>query len=173
MRRATTTTLAALALLPVTACVPSPVVVPQAAGAAPPAAVPRTEEERQREIERRRAVRGAGSVNPDEVVPPEASSPVVGEVPEDVLAAMKADLATRLGRPVDAARVIRAEQVIWPDGAIGCPKPGGIYTQATVPGYLVEFEFEGHNFRYHAPLTGAPVYCERPGPYVRALGPDR
>lgn len=86
---------------------------------------------------------------------------------------MKADLAKRLDRSVDKARELRAEQVIWPDGSIGCAKPGGIYTQATVVGYLVEIEFEAKVYRYHSALNGAPIFCENPGPHIRTLGPTK
>jgi hypothetical protein len=174
MRHATRLVLATLALLPTTACMPSSGTEPQGAGAKQPATVPATAEERQREIERRKALRGEQKLEPSQVAPAADSTlPVTGEVPEPMLASMRADLATRLGRPVDAARVMRAEQVIWPDGSLGCAQPGGIYTQATVVGYLVEFEFEGRNYRYHAALKGTPIYCDRPGPYVRSLGPDK
>ena len=73
----------------------------------------------------------------------------------------------------DRHLVVRAEQVIWPDGALGCGQPGGIYTQATVPGYLVEFQFAGRHYRYHGSLAGPFVYCERPGPYLKRLGPSQ
>jgi hypothetical protein len=139
-----------------------------------------TEEERAREIERRAALRGEPKLPPGAVATPagapesNAEAPaVVGEVPDTMLAAMKADLATRLGRSVDAARVIRAEQVVWPDGSIGCAQPGGIYTQATVVGYLVEIEFDGKRYRYHSALHGTPIYCERPGSHLETLGPAK
>ena len=169
---------AALGLLCLAACMStdraeSPA-VSQAQRATSTATAPATEEERQREIERRAELRGQRTVPPDAVAPPASSAEgpaVVGEVPDDMLALMKADLATRLGRPVDAARVIRAEQVVWPDGSIGCAKPGVFYTQATVVGYRVELELDGKAYRYHSALSGAPIYCDRPGPHLQVLGP--
>jgi hypothetical protein len=38
--------------------------------------------------------------------------------------------------------VVQAEAVTWPDGALGCPEPGIVYTQALVPGYWVVVEAE-------------------------------
>jgi hypothetical protein len=149
---------------------------PLAAEDSPPqhdATVSATDAAREREIERRSLGRRKAASDlriPQEAVP---AQPVTGEVPGTVLAALKADLAQRLAIAVDAAIVVRAEQVIWPDGALGCGQPGGIYTEATVPGYLVEFELAGHHYRYHGSLAGPFVYCEHPWPYVKRLGPSQ
>jgi hypothetical protein len=180
MRYTRQAALAALALLGVAACTTTGSTTAPSAEEAKPtpraANVPATEEERQREIERRAALRGQRTVSPAGVDSPGASPEAmhaVGEVPDAMLALMKADLAARVGKSVDAAQVMRAEQVVWPDGSIGCAVPGGIYTQATVVGYLVEFEFEGRNYRYHSALNGAPIFCERPGPHAGSLGPEK
>jgi hypothetical protein len=181
MRYTRPAVLAAFGLMSMSACSSPGGTEPSAAAnevrpAAPTAKVPATEEERQREIERRAALRGQSSTVPATVPQPAPGTEpaaIIGEVPDTVLASMKADLATRLGRSVDAARVLRAEQVIWPDGSIGCARPGVLYTQATVVGYLVELELEAKVYRYHSALNGAPIYCEHPGPHVRTLGPTK
>jgi hypothetical protein len=180
MRHTRQAVLAALALSAATACMSARDSGAADANAAKApehtATVPATEEERQREIERRSAVRGKDSIPVDAAVAPAAgaeSAGVMGEVPDAMLAQMRADLAKRVGHPVDAARLVRAEQVVWPDGSIGCAQPGVVYTQATVPGYLVEFELDGKRYRYHAPLNGNATYCEKPGPFLKTLGPDR
>jgi len=169
--------LAALALVSAGACTSPGGTEPSKATQAEPttrtATVPTTEEERQREIERRSAARRKPASDSRVPQDTELAKPITGEVPDAVLATMKADLAQRLGTTVDAATVVRAEQVVWPDGALGCGQPGGIYTQATVPGYLVEFELGGHQYRYHGSLAGPFVYCERPGPYLKRLGPSQ
>ena len=184
MRYTRQVALAALALISTSGCTApggtEPSEPPKAESTTRTATVPATEEERAREIERRAALRGERTLPPGAVAAPAGApesnaeaSPVVGEVPDTMLAAVKADLATRLGRSVDSARVTRAEQVVWPDGSIGCAQPGGIYTQATVVGYLVEIEFDGKKYRYHSALHGTPIYCERPGPHLETLGPAK
>jgi hypothetical protein len=181
MRYTRSAVLAALGLIGISACsspghTEQPATTSEAKPAARTAAVPATEEERQREIERRSALRGQSSAVPATVPQPDSGTepaPIIGEVPDTVLASMKADLATRLGRSVDTARVLRAEQVIWPDGSIGCAQPGVLYTQATVVGYLVEIELEAKIYRYHSALNGAPIFCENPGPHIRTLGPAK
>ncbi len=180
MRQTTRVALAALAVITVTACVPprsgEPNAQPAPSAGAPPAAKPMTEEEREREIERRAAVRGTPAKIPEPVnasgkerEPP----PVVGEVPDAILAPMKADLPERVGAAAARARIVRAEQVIWPDGSIGCARPGVMYTQALVPGYLVKFELDGKTYQYHATLKGGATYCERPGVHMPMNGPAR
>ena len=180
MRHTRQAVLAALALAATTACVSSRDTEAANGDAAQAtqrtAPVPATEEERQREIERRAKLRREHTVPADAVAPAPSgaeSTAVVGEVPDALLGQMRADLAARVGKAVDAARVVRAEQVVWPDGSIGCAQPGGVYTQATVPGYLVEFELDGKRYRYHAALNGNAIYCEKPGAFLKTLGPDK
>lgn len=52
---------------------------------------------------------------------------------------------------VDAAdvRVVSVAEVTWPDGALGCPAPGELYTQALVPGYDVALAAGLATARYH------------------------
>jgi hypothetical protein len=175
MRYARQATVVALALISTAACTSSRGTEPTRASETPPATrnvtVPATADERQREIERRSV--GRREAASDARVPEDTAlaQPITGEVPETVLTSIRADLAQRLGTKVAAATVVRAEQVIWPDGALGCGQPGGIYTQATVPGYLVEFELASRHYRYHGSLAGPFVYCERPGPYLKRFGP--
>jgi hypothetical protein len=180
MRQTTRAALAALAVITASACMPSRSSETQAGPATTadtkPAAQPMTEEERQREIARRAALRGERAQMPAPVSAAgkeDEPPPLVGEVPDSLLAEMKADLAGRLGEAATKARIVRAEQVIWPDGSIGCAKPGVMYTQAIVPGYLVEFELEGKSYRYHSTLKGGATYCERPGQHMPMNGPTQ
>ncbi len=91
------------------------------------------------------------------------ASPGAGEVPEEVMAKARADLARQVGAGAAAsARVVAAERVMWPNGAMGCPQPGRMYTQAIVPGYRVEFEAGGRRYAYHASEKGGFVLCQHP-----------
>jgi hypothetical protein len=72
------------------------------------------------------------------------------------------DLAERLGIEPDAVTVAAAQAVTWPDGSLGCPEPGMMYTQALVDGTLVVLEAGGRRYEYHG---GNPlVLCEHPKP---------
>src|SRR5690606_19197086 len=48
---------------------------------------------------------------------------------------VRQDLAQRLGVDPEAIEVVTKEAVEWPNGAMGCPAPGAVYTQAIVPGF--------------------------------------
>lgn len=99
-----------------------------------------------------------------EPVPPSEGSAVVGEVPADLLAAITADAADRAAVPAEELALVRAEQVIWNDGSLGCPLPGEFYTQATVSGYWVVLEGAGGRWDYRANEAGFFKYCEAPPP---------
>jgi hypothetical protein len=94
------------------------------------------------------------------------SSVAAGEVPATLMSELRADLAKRMGDEALAAsaRVVRAEAVDWPNGALGCPTRGQMYTQAIVPGYRVDFDVAGKVYSYHAAATGYFKLCERQGP---------
>lgn len=92
--------------------------------------------------------------------PPTEGKLVTAEVPPDLLEKIRADLAQRAGISASAAKVVRAESVAWPDGSMGCAEPGKMYTQATVPGYIVELEHGGRIYAYHASRRGYFQLCE-------------
>jgi hypothetical protein len=91
--------------------------------------------------------------------PPANPSVAAGEVPATLISELRADLAKRMGDEASSARVVRAEAVDWPNGALGCPKPGQMYTQAIVPGYRVDFDVGGKIYSYHAAARGYFKLC--------------
>jgi hypothetical protein len=95
--------------------------------------------------------------------PPSAPSPVAPAPAstglDAVVEAAITDAATRSGVGRDGIRLISAEAVTWGDGALGCPEPGMMYTQALVPGYRVRLEAGGRVLDYHSSLRGPPNLC--------------
>jgi len=75
------------------------------------------------------------------------------------VAAARADLAQRNGLDEAAIEVADARSVTWPDGAMGCPEEGMMYTQALVPGYYILLDAEGERHAYHAGRNGQPFRC--------------
>lgn len=69
------------------------------------------------------------------------------------------DLAARTGADPAAITVREAEAVEWPDGSLGCPRPGFAYTQAIVPGYRIVLEAGGQPYTYHADGRTSVVLC--------------
>jgi hypothetical protein len=94
--------------------------------------------------------------------PPATGNLVTAEVPPDLIEKMRADLAQHTGIAASDAKVLRAESIVWPNGALGCEQPGQMYTQATVPGYVVELEHGGRTYSYHASKQGGFQRCESP-----------
>lgn len=102
-----------------------------------------------------------------ERVPQPEGAPITGEVPEDVLDAVRQDLARRVGAERGAVAVKRAEAVVFPDGSLGCARPGEKYTQAPVEGYRVVLEHGGKEYDYRVTRGGHLVLCEWPPPMSR------
>lgn len=82
------------------------------------------------------------------------SEAVTGEVPADLLNSIIEDLLTSEKIERDNITVVRAESAIWPDGALGCPEPGEMYTHAQVQGYWVVLQSAGKDYDYRASAKG-------------------
>jgi hypothetical protein len=91
-----------------------------------------------------------------------AAPSATGEAPAELVEAMKADLADRLGIDPSAVVVVRAAAVVWSDGSWGCPEPGMAYTQALVPGYHVILGADGVEYDYRADDHGRFRLCGNP-----------
>ncbi len=88
-----------------------------------------------------------------------------GETPpasHEMLSRMGDDLAKRLGVRKTELQVLATDTVVWNDGALGCPQPGKLYTQSTVPGLRVLFQHNAKTYQYHGSERGQLVYCENP-----------
>ena len=82
-----------------------------------------------------------------------------------------ADAALRSGLPASALQVESAEAVTWRNGALGCPQPGVMVTQALVPGYRIRIRAGSAVLSYHAGAGGDPAFC--PAALAQApLAPD-
>ncbi|HEX6397477.1 MAG TPA: hypothetical protein VFZ95_08650, partial [Steroidobacteraceae bacterium] len=87
-------------------------------------------------------------------------------IPADVRRAVVADAARRFKVPESSVVLTRAEQVTWPNAALGCPEPGTMYTQALVPGFRVVAKTSGGELLYHTDSSGNVRNCrvhEGPG----------
>lgn len=82
-------------------------------------------------------------------------------MPAAILAAVIEDASTRSGADADDIDVVRAESITWPSGALGCPEPGMMYTQALVDGYWVVLGVGGDEYDYRIVSGGSFRLCER------------
>jgi hypothetical protein len=86
---------------------------------------------------------------------------------DGVIDRARSDAARRTGVPASSIQTLTAESVAWPDGSLGCPRPGMGYTQALVPGYRIRLRARGQVLDYHAGSGGVPVFC----PASRSVDP--
>lgn len=102
-----------------------------------------------------------GREMPPQRAPGEERVPVQGsgEVPPQLLAIFQDDLARRALVKHDAITVVSATEQQWPDGAMGCPQPGQMYTQMIVPGYRVVLQASGNRYAYHSDRRGNFIVC--------------
>ncbi len=108
---------------------------------------------------------GAGTLARDSAAVPAHNAGAMkdGPLPD----AIRADAAKRAGVPPEQVRLLGRDSVTWPDGGLGCPEPGLMYTQALVPGYRYRVQAGSAVIVYHASRKGAWVWC----PPGRALDP--
>lgn len=90
--------------------------------------------------------------------PIESPSGTPTDVPDARWDAIVADLAGRgiTGTP----ELVSAVAVTWPNGALGCPKPGSSYTQALEDGMQVLVAVDGTTYDYRFGRSDTPVLCE-------------
>jgi hypothetical protein len=87
-------------------------------------------------------------------------APIIDEVPQEILEAIIADLVESSGSASSDIDVIRADAVVWNDGALGCPRPGEFYIQMMVNGYRVVLGVEGIEYDYRISDKGSFTLCE-------------
>jgi hypothetical protein len=95
--------------------------------------------------------------------PPASGGGAIGSAEEE---AAIADLAERQGVDPATITVISDEDVTWRSGAIGCPDPDMMYTQALVPGTRIILELDGSRYKYHSGGPRSIFLCEHPEPPV-------
>ena len=79
-------------------------------------------------------------------------------IPATHWTALLSDLAAR-GVSTDGIEVVVAQAVTWPNGALGCPKPGIAYTQMVTNGYQVVVSVGGKRYDYRFGSTATPRLC--------------
>lgn len=80
---------------------------------------------------------------------------------QKLVAEAKGDLAKRLDMPTDQIDLVELSPVVWPDGALGCPKPGVAYTQVQQEGLLIRLHAGKRIYPYHSGGGASPFLCEQ------------
>ena len=96
----------------------------------------------------------------------QSSKSTEADKPTDPLAAhaesARSILAERYGVGIDEVEIITTERITWPNGAMGCPRKGVMYTQQLIEGYRVILRHGGRDHHYHGKTGGDPFYCAKP-----------
>lgn len=85
---------------------------------------------------------------------------------EKFVSLSKKDLASRLQIDASTISLVRSENIIWPNAALGCPRPGKVYPPGRVSGYRVWLNAEGKEYLYHTDYNGHVVLCPELNPDV-------
>jgi len=72
------------------------------------------------------------------------------------------DLAERLNVSIETIEFLKFEDMIWPDGSLGCPVPGMAYTQVLVEGYRILLQYADQVYAYHGGGSRPPFLCQNP-----------
>jgi hypothetical protein len=94
---------------------------------------------------------------------PVATRPPVASVPAGILETVQQEASRLSSVPVEQLTLVRADQITWPDGSLGCPQPGEMYTQSLVSGYWIVFRANNQTFDFRVASNGSFHRCELPG----------
>ena len=94
-------------------------------------------------------------------VPPTATTaPTATSNPPPAAEKAKQALAQQLGADPAQLQLVALDPVTWPDGSLGCPEPGKLYTQAIVSGFRAVFVHNGQQREVHTNQDGSlVVFC--------------
>lgn len=98
---------------------------------------------------------------------------VTGEAPQELLDAILDDAASRTGLDRGELTIVQDQAVVWPDGSLGCPEPGMMYTMALVDGYHVIVQADGQLLDYRAGRNNSFRLCENTVSPIRGGTPTR
>ena len=96
-------------------------------------------------------------------------TPIMNEVPiptpldpslEKIVTQAKNDLVQRLAIDPEQVELFEVTSVTWPDGSLGCPRPGMEYTQVQVDGLVIRFRVTDSVYEYHSGGGRAPFLCK-------------
>ena len=80
-------------------------------------------------------------------------NPGANDLPASITGPVVAEIARVAGVPVTEVTIISAESVTFPDGSLGCPLPGMVYTQAMVDGWKIVATAGGTTYDYRGSGT--------------------
>lgn len=74
----------------------------------------------------------------------------------------KRKVARKTGVRPRKIKLISAKAEQWPNSALGCPKPGKMYSQIVTPGFRIVLKAKGHRYEVHTGRADQAVICKKP-----------
>jgi len=68
-------------------------------------------------------------------------------------------LSKELSVSPSSVEVVKVEEVQWPDGCLGCARPGQMCTDVIVPGYRIVLRVAGADFEYRTDKKDRAMLC--------------
>ena len=85
------------------------------------------------------------------------------EEPREAVAVAVDTLARELGCAPAEITVAEARPVTWPNSALGCPRPGLMYTQVLTPGFQIRLVHGQQEYVLHTDRGHRAVRCPDSG----------
>jgi len=82
--------------------------------------------------------------------PPPTGLPGPGPSSQAFVSLAIKELAARLGATEKDIKIVRVEDVDWPDPSLGLPEPGRFYAQVITPGQRILLSYAGKTYEYRS-----------------------
>jgi len=118
--------------------------------------------DQRQDVVRRKDERGTLAVKQEEIVTSKSTLPTAGSQTDNkFIKQAKEDLAKRLKVDINQIELLEFKAVLWPDGGMGCPRPGMVYIQVQQEGYRIRLRVGDRLFAYHGGGNRPPFLCEK------------
>lgn len=85
---------------------------------------------------------------------------------EKIVQLAQQDLANRLEIGIGGINLVKSEEMLWPNEALGCPRPGVFYPSGRVAGFQIWLEVDGTEYIYNTDYNGTLILCPELNPHV-------
>jgi hypothetical protein len=85
---------------------------------------------------------------------------------EKFISLAKKDLADRLKIEADKITLVKTAEIVWPNAALGCPRPEKVYPTGRVPGFQIWLETNGTEYVYNTDFNGQVILCPEMNPDI-------
>jgi hypothetical protein len=99
---------------------------------------------------------------------PESKETSPGPPPiEKFVSLAKKDLADRLQIDMNRITLRKTVAMVWPNAALGCPRPGKVYQTGKIPGYQISLVAPHVEYVYNTDWINQVILCLKQGRTVR------